>query len=263
MFFRPITLFICLAFSLIAGAPLLAQAERQLASSGGGTAEVPGYRVDYSLGEAITQLRTDGVFTVTQGFQQPDAIGVVLPVSWLDFRARAVGKANLLRWRVQMAGEESGFRVERSTDGRSFTGLVDLPVTAPVAESRTFEWTDEDFPSEELYYRIRQTDRDGAETLSPMRRIDRRGAEQNGLLLFPNPATAAVNWRFAGDWPADGMATLRLYGTDGRLVLERALTTITGRLPLPALPPGSYTYHCILRAAAQKAQHANGILIIQ
>ena len=162
-----------------------------------------------------------------------------------------------------MTGEESQFRVERSTNGQNFTSLAAIPLPAPLAETRTFEWTDEDFPSEELYYRIRQTDHDGSETLSPIRRIDRRGAEQNSLFLFPNPATAAVNWRFAGDWPAEGMATLRLYGADGRLVLERSLATTTGRLPLPPLPPGAYTYHCILRAAAQKARHANGTLIIQ
>ena len=68
---RPITFFICLVFSLLTGTLTFAQAERQLISSGGGTAKMLDYRVDYSLGEAVTQVRTNNGFAVTQGFQQP------------------------------------------------------------------------------------------------------------------------------------------------------------------------------------------------
>jgi hypothetical protein len=243
-----------------------AQVERQLVSSGGNSVNVPGYNVSYSIGEPISGRRESGSVFLLQGFEQPDQQVIVLPVTWLTFTAEAIGKNNLLNWRVALTGREADFTIERSTDGFTFTTLSILPINNSVLNEAEYSWTDIDFPPTLLYYRIRQTDQDGAETVSPMRIIDRRGEGQTALLLYPNPAFGSVNWSLRGADENVG-SELRLFDATGRQVQVFRLQGGSGLLPLGSLPPGSYNFLCIPRAGAQNNAHKStqnrGLLIIR
>ncbi len=226
----------------LAFAPALgAQVDRQLISTGGGSENVPGYYVGYSIGEPISGRRNADNASVFQGFEQPDQLEVALPVSWLRFTAEAIGKNNLLSWQVGLTGREASFTIERSSDGLTFLELATLPFLNNNTGQAEYDWTDTDFPPDLLYYRILQTDQNGTETISPLRAIDRRGEAEARLLLYPNPAHGSVTWSLRSGQD-EASSELQLFDSAGREVRAFRLRGNSGMLPLGNLPPGAYNY---------------------
>lgn len=237
---------------------LHAQASRTLIGTGGGQVTTTEYSVGFSIGEAVSGLRVGAEGKLLQGFQQPDDAGVILPVTWLNFTAWAEGKVNQLHWRVRMSGRETDFRVERSGDGINFQEVQIQNVAGTPTGTTEFRWEDEDYPPTLLYYRIRQTDFDGAVSISPLQIIDRRGAgERDRLVFYPNPAAGQVWWSVWGD-DDPGPLELRLFDAVGRVVRTVRLSDPARPLSLAGLPPGSYNFHC----TSGRAQ-MHGVLIVR
>jgi rhamnogalacturonan endolyase len=161
-----------------------------------------------------------------------------LPVELTAFTATAEGtQAVRLAWTTASEKNSATFDVERSIDGSAFIGAGTLPAAGTSTAPRAYTLTDAKLPGgvSTLYYRLRQVDKDGTFSYSPVRSVFLKGAA--GMALFPNPATTSTT--LTGALPG---AEITLFDALGRTV-SSAVGSATGTaiLTLPqGLPSGIY-----------------------
>lgn len=178
----------------------------------------------------------------------------LLPVAWLGFDAVRQGSRVLLHWATEREYQNTGFAIERSTDGRSFNhiGWVDAGLTATTRQEYTFEDTTWPSRSTRLYYRLRQVDTDGSTSYSPIRTV--AIANDDAVLAFPNPAEDILNLQWSASTAAP--ATIALLDVYGKSVLtttpQQMATTTT--LSLKGLPGGVYFLAVTTDGAEQQVQ---------
>ncbi|WP_273446620.1 T9SS type A sorting domain-containing protein [Neolewinella agarilytica] len=117
----------------------------------------------------------------------------VLPVEWRSFDAEVVTGAGRstgakyvdLQWVTTPEPDNAGFHIERSSDGQNW--IVVGEQTPHISDSYGHQDL-APLPGSN-YYRIRQTDFDGAITYSPVEVIDFSG-QLSRVSVFPNPVTS-------------------------------------------------------------------------
>ncbi|MDQ2772164.1 MAG: hypothetical protein M3Y54_16885 [Bacteroidota bacterium] len=171
-----------------------------------------------------------------------------LPVTLLDFTARAEGPAAVrLAWATASELNNAGFTVERSPDARSFAAIGTVAGGGASQSRHDYALLDSRLPAgaTQLYYRLKQVDRDGTFSYSPVRAVARAAAPAGELLLWPNPAHAALT---VAGLPA--AAPVTVFDALGRRVAT-ATADATGmaQLVLPAgLSAGLYVVSSGARA---------------
>jgi hypothetical protein len=169
-----------------------------------------------------------------------------LPVTLLSFAAQVAGSTAVqLRWTTAQELNNAGFEVQRSTDGRTFTGLARIAGAVRSTTARSYQFRDEAAPrTGTLYYRLLQLDADGTGTYSPVATV---AAAPAALLLLPNPAH---DWLSVTVAAAPAGQLVVVLGLDGRTRLRAALHDGQARLAIGSLPAGVY----VLRTGAQASR---------
>ena len=150
-----------------------------------------------------------------------------LPVDYRRWTVTTDGKNALLEWSTAREENNAGWTVEHATDATSFTGIGWV-----AAGAANYVFTHPEPGHGRHYYRLRQTDRDGTETVSEIKTVTLAGgAVPTSLALYPNPAPAAAPVT-ASDVPGQPWQLL-----DGR---GRTLRSGTGTIQTTGLEPGYY-----------------------
>ncbi|MCB0790622.1 MAG: T9SS type A sorting domain-containing protein [Flavobacteriales bacterium] len=166
---------------------------------------------------------------------------IVLPMELLTFDAYAVDRNVLLRWSTATETNSDLFRIERSADGTGFTLLGTLPAAGTTTTTTHYAFTD-DRPLEGVnYYRLREVDRDGDGSYSPVRAVLFR--PDGDLRLVPNPGTNTL--QMIGG-PIVPRSVLVLLDATGREVMRHVLDLDRSILDISALPRGLYAYRVVL-----------------
>jgi hypothetical protein len=163
--------------------------------------------------------------------------GTPLPVHWLSFTAALRDEAVSLTWKVSEIAGCDHYAVERSSDGRLYTEIARK--AAGNTEGATLRYDHQDAAplTGQSYYRIRQTDRDGKHSYSPVAGI------YNGMLspefAINNPARDNLVIRWNAYQQAAGY--IKIMSTSGQMVMgqvkqNESLTS----LDISALKPGLY-----------------------
>ncbi|MEM1358204.1 MAG: T9SS type A sorting domain-containing protein [Bacteroidota bacterium] len=160
----------------------------EVVASAGETFSNGSLTLEWTLGEIMTETYT-GDIILTQGFHQPDVELAALPVEFLFFRAKALPKQRAqLDWRTSTESNNSHFIIERRVEGSDqFEQVGEVAGAGNAALEQAYVFIDEAPYSGLNYYRLRQTDFDGQESLSNIATVSFQSGEQ--LVLFPNPAT--------------------------------------------------------------------------
>jgi hypothetical protein len=167
---------------------------------------------------------------------------IILPLELLGFKAECslAGNAVDLSW--QTANEENidFYTIERSYDAINYEMLSLLD--ANNQEFNVYNFRDFSMiQGLDVYYRVKQTDLQKNETLSPIKSVI-CGQILDGFNLYPNPNKGQFNLRVAA-MPGDDW-TLEIYNTLGQIVFEKsekaASNSIFEQLSLTALSSGSY-----------------------
>lgn len=112
-----------------------------------------------------------------------------------NLRARTEGGSVTLQWAAAESNVDA-FVVERSTDGRTFSPVADLPPSnakrGSASSEAEFSYTDEEVPEALVYYRIRLRGQNGTERTSHTIKIGMGAAEEEEKAVqlignFPNP----------------------------------------------------------------------------
>ncbi len=158
-----------------------------------------------------------------------------LPIELLLFDARREGSEVRLDWSTATERDNDYFTVERSANGLDFADV--LRVDGAGFSNTTLTYTDIDrwpLPGTS-FYRLRQTDFDGASTVSNMVAVRMPGQSTNGLvLLTDDDRVIAVHDFSAG-------STMDVVDMTGRIVWRGRVET-EGRsyVPFDAIGSGAY-----------------------
>ncbi|MCI1186703.1 family 43 glycosylhydrolase [Hymenobacter sp. DH14] len=167
-----------------------------------------------------------------------------LPVELTAFAATADGPAAVrLSWATASEKNSASFGIERSIDGATYAAVGTVAAAGTSSAARSYSFSDTRLPSAAtLYYRLRQTDLDGAVAYSPVRAVERAvSAESARLQSYPNPAHNAV--RVVLNGPA---APLQLFDALGRQVRTQPAPAAgtEATISLTGLPAGLYVLRC-------------------
>jgi Secretion system C-terminal sorting domain/Bacterial Ig domain len=168
-----------------------------------------------------------------------------LPVTLVSFQAKAVRAVDArLDWRTASEQNNDRFEVQRSFDGRAFENIARVSGQGTTSSATTYTHTDAGVGKRAagpVYYRLRQVDRDGTDSYSPVQIVRFGKAATPAISLFPNPTTAITRLDLS-ELPA-GTYQVRVLDNVGRQVLA---TTGTGgsteplALDLQAVAKGTY-----------------------
>lgn len=97
---------------------------------------------------------------INDGFQHFEANP--LPVELTFFRAEIIENKSVLTWQTSSEENNSGFEVERSTDGENFETIGFVEGNGTTLEVQNYTYIDNNPTNGINYYRLRQVDFDGA-----------------------------------------------------------------------------------------------------
>ncbi len=148
-----------------------------------------------------------------------------LPIELVAFDADCNGNSVEVSWTTASERNNAFFTVERSEDGVNFHALAQLDGIGTSSSMHHYAWADAAPANGLSYYRLKQTDLDGAYTYSNAVPVDCGQAQD--FTIFPNPATGGFSFFYSprsGDAPLD----VELHGITGQLVWRRTYTGTEG-----------------------------------
>lgn len=137
-------------------------------------------------------------------------IPTVVPVELVSFSAIVVESGVKLSWDTATETNNSGFSIERSSDGINFFEIVFIGGNGTSANRHGYSYVDQDVTSGVYYYRLKQIDFDGTveylqTVMIDLGRIRNFKLEQN----YPNPFNPST--RISFQIPQNSFVTLKIY----------------------------------------------------
>jgi hypothetical protein len=114
-----------------------------------------------------------------------------LPVTWLDFTGQFAKNNVILNWKTASEQNNTGFDVERSADGRSWSKIGFIPGKINSAALTPYSYTDLSPLKGLSYYRLKQIDLDNKFSYSRIVQIN--GLTTDEASIWPNPVTNMLN----------------------------------------------------------------------
>ncbi len=166
---------------------------------------------------------------------------LALPVELFHFEARLRKEGVDLLWETATELDNAGFDILRSVDGRNWQTLAFVPGGGSTLQERSYAYMDKHPHPGLNYYRLKQIDFDGQFEYSRIISVDVGGAD-NGVRLYPNPASGSVILAFETAYA--GEAVLYLYNAVGQPLKTKYLSLEPGAfrtgIELDGLPAGVY-----------------------
>lgn len=177
-------------------------------------------------------------YVVAGSFNSTD---VSLPVEVSKFIAYSNDYTILLEWETLLEIENDFFTVEKSTDGRTFTGIGELNGAGNSVEIRQYMFVDKEPADGSNYYRLKQTDINGQFEYFDIVIVEYRKA--GNISIYPNPVQEVMKISLTENL-VNQTANVAIYSmSSGKQV---SLTTIDAtdyelNISTTDLPAGMYT----------------------
>jgi len=169
---------------------------------------------------------------INQGFQQTYENKTV-PLKFISFVAKRLGKDIPITWKVAEAVNIVGFDLERSFDGTHFSFLNNKPV------GNTNEFAFKDNHPQKAWYRVKVNEADGASWYSWIESINALPLNVN---IYPNPTANKINIAYNAN--EVGTKLLKLIDIQGKTMLTKSIATQLGNnmisIDISSLTNGTY-----------------------
>lgn len=143
-----------------------------------------------------------------------------LPVTLTELKASQQVNTIVLQWKVESEFNLEKYVVERSTDGRTFVPIGEVP-GRNLPGTLHYTFTDLQPSADNNFYRLRMVDLDGQKKYSVVVKVKLGGAIP-AIHIFPNPVTlGALNIQVQNRQA--GVYTLRLFNSLGQVVFQKQL----------------------------------------
>ncbi len=205
----------------------------RVARYSGGFWEVPTVLGDAPVSGAVSTIAVTSIFG-DFALASDNGFANVLPIELLEFNATAKANSVFTEWITATEVNNDYFTLERSKDGHTFSSLKIIDGAGNSSEALSYSFIDKSPLSGTSYYRLRQTDFDGASTISDPVAVEFR-KDHDGFSLenaFNCPEGLCVVYETNSK-----QLVLRLYSSSGQLVYqsqvfpESNFTTISLDLP--------------------------------
>ena len=196
------------------------------------TTGVPNYQLIFTF-SVTGNGSTGSTLTIDDYRTTSTAAQTILPVKFSTFDARTTNTSVSLKWNVATEDNLSGYEVERSFDGRSYSKIGFVGATG----ESTYSFVDTK-PSSITYYRIKSVDVNGRYTYSTVALV-KAGKSMIILKAFPSPFIKNLSIQH-GTAIAGSLITIS--SEDGRVVksIIPAIGTQQTDVDLSAVKAGMY-----------------------
>ena len=166
-----------------------------------------------------------------------------LPIELLSFSGKKVGFKNLLEWSTASERDNDYFTLERSQSGTNFVYLAEVDGAGNSTSILNYSSIDEKPYKGITYYRLKQTDFNGAFTYSNIVALTNDLDNISMSDVYPNPTLGNVFFDFYS--PIKGTLNMKIYDNAGRLVSNRVKSINYGNtkieIELDELAKGVYS----------------------
>lgn len=194
--------------------------------------------------ESVVQFNWEYIGTGDPPYGQPveiicSNVNCLLPLQWLSFTGRRIPSGHLLTWQTTSEQQVDGFDIERSHNGFQWSVIGNLKSLQTDDNIHTYTFLDGVPWKGYNYYRVKEYDFSGAEAYSPMLRILASITDNKEVKVFPNPATSGRIRIFQLEGTLEG-SIIRIFGSDGQLILETISQEAEIETDISSLPKGIY-----------------------
>jgi hypothetical protein len=167
----------------------------------------------------------------------PYTFPIVLAVDFINVDAALINNTSaLINWTIATPTTNANkFEVEYSTDGSNWNIAGTLPVTSNTQSNYNFE--QENIPSGNIYYRIKEIDDDGSYIYSRIILLNNNN-QQNQYVIFPNPANNTI--QVIAPYGFSGNCYVELFDATGRKLTEAEMNSSSIEINTTNFPDGSY-----------------------
>jgi hypothetical protein len=144
-----------------------------------------------------------------------------LPIELLSFSAVPNGEKVDIKWETTTETNNAYFTVEKSTDGKTFTKIIDVPGAGTSVNYREYAETDYQPYGGLSYYRLKQTDKNGSFKYFPMVQVN--FSTQKNISMYPNPIDNASNFTIDISGYKNQEVVVVLIDSQGREFLSRVI----------------------------------------
>ena len=185
--------------------------------------------------------KSDPVFNLSFNNISLAAAGT-LPVTFSSIKAIKQNKSIDVQWKVSNQTGIEKFEVERSADGKTFSGLGTEEVKGTSGASAFYDRVDNNPLPGNNFYRIKSIDKSGLAEFSSVAIVNFEALSPS-LLVYPNPVTGnRVHLQMSQVPP--GVYRLQLLNSGGKVLIDKCLTLQPGvndeNLSFSHLPKGIY-----------------------
>jgi hypothetical protein len=188
----------------------------------------------------VAATPTSGSFTLTTSGTGLDG-SVVLPVTLTSFDAKIQDQDAVISWKVQSELNNKGFEIQRSADGRNFTGIGFVNSRGNTNSERSYSFTDPRVVAGVYhYYRLKQIDLDDRFTHSSIARVRLSAPGTPSMSVFPNPAQHILQVTF--DRVSSVNTTVQVIDIRGRSIQQQQMPGGANKtsINVERLPAGVY-----------------------
>ncbi len=188
---------------------------------------------DTSFKACFPFLQTPWAGFTGAGYVGPMSVQGPLPVDFLDFTADKSGEKVQLRWKVTNEINNARYEVEHSLGNGVFNKIGSVPaIQGGIVNNYQLLHTSPSL-SKTNYYRIKQVDRDGRSSYSPIRLV--KFSSKNTLTILPNPATD-----FIKVYSDQSSLNIHLYDDQGRKLASKQLSNGSVEIDIRNFAKGVY-----------------------
>ena len=157
------------------------------------------------------------------------SINSPLPVEIIYFNAAKAGKDAILNWATATEQDNEGFAVEVSADGYAYRQLGFVKsVSGNAAQMQKYSFTDTENGKTGLrYYRLRQKDTDGKESMYGPKALDFGFIASDAVTAWPNPFNRTLT--LTVDATAAGAAKIILHDAVGKQLFVKEQRVAQGK----------------------------------
>jgi hypothetical protein len=185
-----------------------------------------------ALNQVLTAYEVNEFSTWTAGSTDKP-----LPIVLYSWEAEAVNNAVELNWITAAEINNDYFTIERSRNGIDFEIIATVNGAGTSSRSNYYSSTDASPINGLAYYRLKQTDFNGAFEYSKTITVVSKKHLANEIRIFPNPSNGNFNILCEGDQSAE----YRIYDLQGRMVSSSTIEPgMMNTVSLPNLKAGIY-----------------------
>lgn len=198
-----------------------------------------------ALADVAVRRNTGGTFTffhvVSGSGLASYTTSMVLPVGLASFTGSLEKGKSTLAWSTSSEKNNKGFDVLRSTDGKNFSSVgfvASRGQNGNATSTQNYTFVDRTAAAGVNYYQLNQIDFDGNSELSKEMVTVNVGLSNDGITVYPNPATSYVNVSTGGsDYKG---FKYEMFDASGKRVLTQKANSGEQEISLSGLTPSVY-----------------------